>query len=373
VVSLTPGTVGRRGLRWSYRHWLWEHSSMKSVRSCGRLLMTDTVDLVVGVRDGVPVGSWKGLVSCGSPWACPVCTARISDERTRQIGAVLDSVRAGGSLVVMVTFTVRHTRRDALAKVWGGVTAGWGAATSGRAWNDIRTLWKPAYVRALEVTHGENGWHVHIHAAIVIPNVMPLGEVRTMGSVILDMVEGMWTRWDSAATAAGLSPGLRSVGSDWRIITPDEKIQDYLGKWGDDVEGWGVAQELGLWDAKKGLKGRTPWQILAGVADGSAEDLDGDTALWKEWETVSKGKRRIHTSRGFWKLADVVVRSDEEIAADVDAQADDVVILSLGRKDWALVVAARCDWVLLEWAVEGRAGDCFELLRLLRLRSFQQH
>jgi hypothetical protein len=336
------------------------------------VLRGGSVDLVVGTRDDRTSASWRGLVTCGSPWACPVCTAHISDDRTTNIGLVLDTVRAQGCLVVMVTFTVRHSNRDSLRKVWSGVSKGWTACTSGGEWQAVRDALGVDFVRAVEVTHSDNGWHVHVHAALVLPaTVAALGD-QAAGSLIFDIVDGMWRRWDRAATRAGLRPGLRGVGSDWRVVGPKEDIGDYLGKWGTNVEGWGVAEELGLWDAKKGRRGsRSPWQILAGLVDGTSVDEEQDLALWQEWEGGSKGKRRIHASRGFWTLAHVQERKDAEIAADVLVCEDDTVVMTLELRDWKLVTAARCDWVMMEWAVMGRVDWCWGLLEALRRKQFE--
>lgn len=86
----------RRRVRWAARAMLWQASSLKAVRCCGRMLHNDGIgdpddgqSVVVRRRevDGRMVASFQGLMTCGSVWACPRCSAVIAHTRAAEIGA----------------------------------------------------------------------------------------------------------------------------------------------------------------------------------------------------------------------------------------------------------------------------------------------
>src|SRR5579884_2906223 len=54
-------------------------------------------------------GYKSGLQICGSIWHCPVCAARISNERRRDIKAAVDAAAALGYKALLLTLTARHT------------------------------------------------------------------------------------------------------------------------------------------------------------------------------------------------------------------------------------------------------------------------
>ncbi|MGC3993445.1 MAG: hypothetical protein QM779_04850 [Propionicimonas sp.] len=92
------------------------------------------VAIRVTVKDGKRVPGYAGLAHCGSVWSCPVCSARICEERARMVNEVCRRWVERGGRVVMVSLTVRHHRGMPLAAVWDAVGACWNAASSGPGW-----------------------------------------------------------------------------------------------------------------------------------------------------------------------------------------------------------------------------------------------
>jgi len=72
----------RRHVRYAQREVLWAQSSIERVRKCGRVAVQDGG---VMVRDNAGVGHYAGVATCGSIWACPVCSAKIRATRSEDV------------------------------------------------------------------------------------------------------------------------------------------------------------------------------------------------------------------------------------------------------------------------------------------------
>jgi hypothetical protein len=200
--------------------------------------------------------------------------------------------------------------------------------TTGRAgkhWRTLRELLgSDAYVRATEVTYGENGWHVHIHLLLLFDGPVSTDTVKAMA----DQLYKLWSR---GLACAGFTASRRH-GVDVRRCSGAEqgleRIAGYFEKMTFEAAGGRF---------KSGRKGgRTPFEVLAdGLATGLADDLE----LWLEWERSSKGRRQLVWSRGLKAKAGIEDRSDEEIAAESD-EGETLVILPrlTWREVWPVAV-----------------------------------
>ncbi|MGP5032390.1 hypothetical protein ACTXJG_13270 [Glutamicibacter arilaitensis] len=284
----------------------------------------------------------------------------------------------------MVTMTVSHERKDALGAVWDAVSSGWGSVTSGGVWNNAETdqeyatrlaQWEASgfaheearrlgqkppraprgwrkrqqpeikrgdkakygvlgWARTVEVTRGANGWHVHIHAVLVLEGRQQAHErAYALG-------RSMHTRWNKGIAKKGFTSskkhGLRIDVSEGA----ERQLAEYLTKAGEpekavrnsvEKAGKALAREATLGQhkiAKRG--GRTPFQILADLELGDAEDW----AIWTEWLRNSKGRRQLTWSAELRELAGLLTEeSDEEIAAE-KVGSEDETILVLPIESW---------------------------------------
>lgn len=254
-------------------------------------------------RNGVSV-HYEGLQTCGSVWACPCCSARISEVRRTELGHLLSWARKNGYFVRMVTLTCRHGAEDDLAdlllKLKGrsksektGLKAYRGAKqrmVSDRRYSENIKPYVIGSVTATEVTGGgAAGWHPHMHMIMILREDIDF--------------EPMMKAWHGALRAVGLD----GTGNGWDVRSADETGK-YLAK-------WGAAEELTLTNQKKGKgrTGRTPAQLLAD----SCENGDKRAGhLWAEYATVFHGRRQLVWSP---KLKDVIGLKeikDEEAAKD---------------------------------------------------------
>lgn len=321
----------REALGWRERLRGW--SSLPRLRQCGRDTHGGAGGPVIRLSEGVD-GSGRragvaGLVTCGSPWACPVCSRKISAERSREIADVLTAVAAAGGCAFLVTLTMRHRASQALVVLWTALSAAWRAVTSGRAVERERARWGVlGFVRVVESTHGQHGWHLHVHALVAFDTPVSVELARELG--------GLWFgRWSRALVRRGLAAPLEDRGGlDVRPVDLGAgsvaATADYLAK---------ITAEVTASYAKDGRDGnRSPFAILRdALATGLAEDCE----LWIEWEQASRGRRQITWSRGLREWAGLAAEASDEEIAERDHGGDDV--LAIEPQDWPRARAVLAD------------------------------
>lgn len=318
--------------RWADRGALWDLSALPRVRKCGRVVMTPAG--VVQVRsDGQRVG-YAGLCTCGSPWACPVCAAKIWSERRVELGVLLCQAFAEGHGAAFGALTVRHHAGTPLRAVWDGLLACYRALGKDLTVQRVRkALGVVGLVRLVEVTCGCNGWHPHVHLLVIFDH-MPTGdEVAALHAAHV-------AAWLRAAVRLGLDAPSTDAQHLHAVNGHDVAgdLSAYMGKSGRLSTSDAVAFEMTGQGRKsaRSSKGQTPADLLRSVRrDGDADALDA----WHEYETVSKGRRALTWSRGLRDRYGVgAERSDEDIAAEEVGSRRDVVLEVL---DWSPVVASR--------------------------------
>lgn len=344
LASSDSASAEKRRDRWGARAMLWQASSLKAVRCCGRMLHNDAVGdpddgQSVAIRrrevDGQAIASYQGLMTCGSVWSCPRCSAVIAHTRAEEIGRAVRECHQQGGKVYLMTLTMRHTSRDRLAELWDGLTVGWRSAFGTRKWTGQRSriveragktvavrgrlgdaeLFDVAgMTRVVEATYGApasggNGWHLHIHALVFTASAMEFALRPDLPLLFAD-VDREWfarnvfaarvhDRWSKGLYKAGFrSPG--SVAVDVRDISVDgaEYVGRYLSKatydsaskMGIEVAGGQVAK------VARTERNRTPFEILAHLA--SSVDARGfGVRTPRHWSVVEAGQ-------GDWAVID---------------------------------------------------------------------
>lgn len=313
-IALHPSSRERR---YALREGLSQLSNLPRVCKCGNVTVAPTVSIRAG-QDGSGAG-FAGLLTCGSVWACPVCSAKISARRSEELTAVIEQAEKDGYKTSLLTLTMRHHKGQKLADLWGALSYAWGAITSGKKWLKIgENIGLIGWARAVEVTHGKNGWHVHVHA-LFISEKDPTRDV--------DAVAYMVKRWGDALAKRGIDMLADHGGFDWQCANPGEA--EALGSYVAKMGGSGLAKEatLGAFKLARG-KNRTPFQILSDVLElGDADDLD----VWHEYERVSKGKRALTWSKTLREYSKIQEVSDEEIASE---EVGDDAVAVIDASDW---------------------------------------
>lgn len=348
----------KRADRYERRAFLWGASALPRLRNCGRAPWAEVIWL--RFRDGV--AGWHGLQHCGSVWSCPVCSSRIRFTRSREVAAVLARAVEDGHPLGFVTLTMRHHRGQSLIDLWDAAAAAWRRASQGRQWRRVVGSVVTGVVRVWEVTYGANGWHVHVHAVVV----MEPGQAGAFDGV----AAGMYERWSAGLQAAGLdAPLLR--GQDWHVVEGEAghiELAWYVLKVSEpEVVGRALGFELGYsmsGRAQSVLATRTPFHLLDEVRLlGDADSFDA----WLEYESGSRGRRQIGWSKALRERFGVAPddRTDEEIAREeVGTEADNEVGMTADRSWRVFIEHAYRQWALLDLREESGLDAVLDALRL---------
>jgi hypothetical protein len=281
-----------------------------------------------------------GLQICKSVWHCPVCSAKISEKRREDLTTGLrnwsELYTAQNRRVLLVTFTLQHDKSDDLSVVYTALKRARRLLVSGRKAKPFNNEYGiVGHVRSLELTHGANGWHPHLHVLMFFDQEVP----------IVAFEAAIKARWSECVQSAGRYASWEH-GCDVRFSDAD--IADYVAKWGYEPK-WTPAHEMAKSGNKIGRRGgNTPMQLLS-------DYLDGDQRagrLWMQYAVNFKGERQLHWSKGMRQLLGLAVeKTDEELAVEQDEIA--VILASLTVGAWRVVIGNDARGELLEVASSG--------------------
>lgn len=194
-IHLPPGDVAYTQQTEQRYEWLWHLRKLSSVdrlRKCGMyvdILRANTAEVRINSHGRA---KWANVCLCGLGFICPVCAPhKAARERRRLLVALCKAAKAteyrrveGRRRLVkvpkyaifFVTGTVPHEYGDDLKATNDLVLKCWSYATgSGRkkglgggreTWLDVWGV--DGFARCLDLTVGLNGWHPHIHAAVIV-------------------------------------------------------------------------------------------------------------------------------------------------------------------------------------------------------------
>ena len=193
-------------------------------------------------------------------------------------------------------------------------------------------------IRALEVTYGENGWHVHVHELLFLAPGCPLGH-RELTFQFLPM-------WQSACQAAGVGlPNTRGVQVD-----DGSQAAQYASK-------WGIEAEMTKSHVKEGRKdSMTPWDFIR----------RGEKELFLEYGKAFKGRRQLVWSEGLRKILGLgEMQTDEELAGQEEEES--LLLGELDRFQWETILRADRRGELLYVAeMKGWSGVLEYIAELIR-------
>jgi hypothetical protein len=274
----------------------------------------------------------KGIARCGQVGLCPRCAPKVRGLRAADISHAVENWLGRGEEVWFATFTVPHREWESAGRVWDRVQGRYSWAFSdGRAGQDARRSNGVVHsIRAVEVTYGANGWHVHIHALLFCRS-----DVGRFDPV------SVAHRWRDALQSEGLRY-VPHVSCDLRPVTASD-VGDYLAK--VDGSHWGAGVELARCDLKAS-RGLRVDQVLELATTGEAEWV----RRWAQLERQTRGRRWFRWSAGLRAevgLTDPEM-TDEEAAASSDGVAPVAVFV--------------CPWRVWEqWRHAGRLGELRQL------------
>lgn len=351
------GEWGRARERRQLRRVAQKHTESVGVGKCGWCRVpnpyTKTADSVVLARSDDGRAGWIGIASCGSVWECAECHQKVTHRRADEIKTLVDRHRAAGGSLYMLTLTGPHSMGDDLKPLRRNVSKAWQYVQTGKGWQ----TWKEKLgivgsIRVLEVTHGPNAWHPHLHGLFLM-------EGKAAPELHAEFKRWVFKRWVKAFTKPNKETGRAYGRPTWEhgiSWQPADRGEKYLTKLGLVNEITGSSRK-----ESRGADGyRTPWQILKDVRD---YGRPADVALWKEYATGMRGARQLTWTRGLRERYDLgEEQTDLDLAADTKKLTEHVLLVT--RDEWDKLI--RRNEKLYDAMLEAAAiGDAEAAMRAL--------
>lgn len=280
----------------------------------------------VSVRKSRDYGNchFSGLMMCGSPWTCPVCSSKIGTVREKEIQKAIDSCSEKGLSPLMVTLTFPHSRHDDLSEMVKRFRQALTFFRKTYGYKKLRSFANmKGLIRALEVTWGEkNGWHPHTHE-IWFVRELSAKETSFLSKTVL-------SSWQDACKKAGF----KKPNSHGVKVSKCYSAAEYLSKFSHDQK-WGSARELTRANTKTSLCERfTPFDLLRSVSEKS-ENSDLHAKLFRDYATAFYGSRQIFWTPKLKDFFDIEDLSDTEI---VEGEEPSVEVCKISKDQWRYVV-----------------------------------
>lgn len=319
--------------------------SLPRTASCRRKRVSHTVQIQRRADGGYQLA---GCETCGSVWGCPCCASKIYAGRALEVQQCLrlwqHEPKHYGA---MLTLTVAHEYGDALKRIRKGLSHAWRLMWQGKAAKELRDrLGIAHYVRAVEVTHGQNGWHPHLH--VLLFTTRKLDEWHQ---------DELAERWQGCVIRA-LGIAARPDKVHGCNLTHEFR-DDYIAKLGleiTDIEN------------KRGKRGsKTPWTLAHEAADGSTPARH----LWETYVHEMKGARQLTWSRGTKRHFGLIDVTDDELSSDGVPVTEGVagVLGEWSGVDWDTCCREFADWTSRVIAAAASELPLTALGRLPRIRA----
>ena len=270
-----------------------------------------------------------GLQTCGSVWACPICSFKIRMKRAAELAVAIATHQARGGTVLLLTLTTQHSFGESLDEVWSAVQESWAYMTGHYRYRKLRDRLGIGFVRAVEVMHGYNGWHPHLHVLLFVDTPVDPFDNRDDYVEIARTFHDLWVKRMAERHCRDVRS---SYGVDLQVVK------------GDGAEGVGMyctkaGFEVALADGKEGRTStsRHPFAIAYdAVETGDMADIN----LFREWVKGSHGRRMWSWSKGLRdKLGLGDDKTDEELASEAEESIEQICTMS--PKLWRQIVRTR--------------------------------
>lgn len=302
----------------------------------------------VSVRCDGQRASLVGLAVCGSVWLCPVCAAKITEYRRMELRQAVAAAQEKGLTVALLTLTMRHRDGQSLRDLLDGLKLGWKGIFQGRFAMAVKEAGLVGYIRAFEVTHGQNGWHPHLHVLLFLDRRADLDALTVT----------LREKWLASLKKAGYA----SNGHALDLRCGDSAIADYVSKWGKLSETWDVASELTKGHVKRGRSEATitPFDMLRALL-GEEEGCERYVKLYREYAYSIKG---VHQLQWSWHLRKLLLGQEEaptdtEIAEKTGEYMPEVARLTVAQ--WRAIYNRDLVGELL--AAVASSGGSYDALR----------
>jgi hypothetical protein len=307
---------------------------------CGRSVTGD----VVNVRrspDGTKA-SIKGTTVCGSAWTCPICAYRIGEARRADLEAANVAWVKGGGFTHLITLTFPHEADWLLSDLMVDFDKARNRFRNSRAWKKIFATGGAAdcagTVGSLELTHGVNGWHPHLHLLAFVKRTLRQDEIDTLTKA-----------WVGQLLKVGLGDGskLSDMMKHSLDVRGGEDAAAYIVKYGRE-EQWGLSSEMAGAVAKD-AKGKhlKPFGLLRASMEG--DSFAGQR--FREFADAFHGKRLLTWSKGLRDFFGLGADLDDADIPEPDDSTCDQFVGTLTPEQWKVVVSREAQASLESYAM----------------------
>jgi hypothetical protein len=240
-----------------------------------------------------------------------------------------------GFTLSLLTLTCQHYRTDSLKEVFAKLFAARRTMRNRTGWKKLLAASESEIlVRTTEITHAENGWHVHTHEIIV--STRPISP---------DESESIFDEWSKASVTAGLKAPSRKA---YDLHTCDGAHgAEYLTK-------YDVSKEMTDATIKHSQGGYTYCDLLKLAQTGSKHAI----SLVEEYAAGTKGRQKMEFSKG-WQdlLAPEYPEPEREENENAATDADVIILDSFDDQTWAKILEHCARYrILLAYKSGGQRG-----------------
>lgn len=328
------------------------------VSRCLRSPIPTAHSIEVATSDNGTNAHFRNLMTCGSVWVCPVCAAKVTEQRRKELSLGVDNWLSKRKKVALATYTAKHAPETRLGDILTRLKDSKRRFKSGRRYQQLKASFGiVGTITASEITWGKNGWHPHFHEMMFFD---PHLTKRTYSKVQLENT--MRELWIDSLEYCGLE-GLEEIAC--KVDFGNAAIAEYVTKLGKQDEishNWTVVHELTKFPSKraKGKQSVTPQGLLALAYDGNSYAKD----LFEEYAIETKGRSQLHWSKGLADLLEIEMLTDEQIAEKTPQDA--VLLAEFSLSVWREImshegkVSKRAE--ILRYANMGKVALCNYIL-----------
>jgi hypothetical protein len=332
------------------------------IRACGFCVAPGAGEVAIVKSGESGRCRFDGVISCGSVWECPVCSRNIKQRRAQEVKVALDV--HGGRKAVLLSLTVRHGWGDDLRKMRSGLADAWRGLTRGAPWRKFSDkVGLRGSIRAAEVTHGENGFHPHLHVLLLLHDEPPAGEMICSGGIKGDAA------CDYCATPEADRPkgGRCELGQEWVPAWRGWLIKRWKTMVERYLDPFVLCPKCGTEhteDEHRNLRPVTPPGLKLLLARGCADgDEVADEQLAVNVDAVADAAKRLAVCAGakFGRAQSTIVRKQARDSkrriAQAYADGDEAAGKLLRIKGRNHARRCECDRILEPWIIS-TDGEC---------------
>jgi len=277
-------------------------------------------------------------------WTCPICSNATARKRRDEIKSILEQAHDRGYRVYFLTLTVRHSMEESLDGLKRRFADARRAMRNRQAWKKMSSGCNfTGYIRGIEITYGESGWHYHSHEILILA---PAGDEPDEKVITHE--------WQVACRSARLK-----IPNEHGVKLQQSSTRDDAGyPIKSDLQ-----EEITASMYKTGNGNYTPWGMLIMGSKVGGFLL----AKFREYANTMPGTKKIMFSRGLRTLFTLPPeQTDQEIC---DESKGDLVHV-IPPADWRLIIKYEQRGQVLQFFREmsvAAARDAYDaLLRSLR-------